>query len=278
MDLISIKKPLFGKEVEFFLPDMDKTLITPVVEAAYDEGLWLSKIFKLYDEKSELSQLNKKRELNVSKEFLEVLKRSLEMCKETGGAYDVSLGRLFLARKRKENEPRLSCSFKDIEIKKNIVKLTHKDVLIDLGSIAKGYIADKMADYIREQGIEAGVVNARGDIVVFGDEPLLIGIQNPRKKEELMGKIRLLDESIATSGDYNQFNKDYKKSHIINSKDAISVSVVAKTLLEAEVYSTALFVVDKKSRQKLLSKNKSIKALVIDNNMNAEFYNGFKMI
>jgi FAD:protein FMN transferase len=277
MGLVLVKKPLFGKEVEFFLPDTDKTLTMPLIEEAYGKGVMLSKIFNFYDKKSELSLLNKKRKLEVSNELLEVIKKSLKMSKETKGAYDISFGKLFLARKKNEKEQDLYCSYKNIEIKKNVIKLNHPDIMVDLGSIAKGYIADRIAGYFKEQGVESGVVNARGDIVVFG-VPQTIGIQHPRKKGELILRIMLDNWAVATSGDYNQYNKSFSKSHIINSKEAISVSVVAKTLFEAEIYSTALFVIDKKSRQQLLNRNKLIRALVIDNKLHLKYYNGFEKL
>ena len=96
----SFRKNLLGGEVEFAFYDIDKSLAENLAEELYIEGLRLQKIFNNFDDSSELFLLNKKRELKVSKELLEVLKESLKYSELTDGKYDVSKGKQFLERKK----------------------------------------------------------------------------------------------------------------------------------------------------------------------------------
>jgi thiamine biosynthesis lipoprotein len=156
-----IKKELFGSEISFILDEVDETISGDIVEEAFEEGLRLQKIFNFYDEKSELSLLNRKRKLSVSDELLEVLKMALEMGKRTRGKYDITLGKQFRQRKLGSEVEKINCSYKDVKIKGNNVELMNEDVLIDLGSIAKGYITDKMAEILINNGVVSGLIDSR---------------------------------------------------------------------------------------------------------------------
>ncbi len=270
-----MKLKLFGSEIEIILPDMDESLANEIVGELYIEARRLEKIFNFYDKNSELSLLNNKRKLKVSNELLEVINYSLNFCKLTDGKYDISIGKNILLRKTKKNEINLNCSYKDIEINKNEVKLNKENLLIDLGSVAKGYITDKLVEFLKARGVENGLIDSRGDIAFFGEKPWKIEIQHPRNKEEKICSLELINCAIATSGDYNQYYGDFKKSHILNQKDIISLTVVAPTLKEADIYATVLFVLDKSERELLIKKNKKIKVFTVDTSLNTKKYNGF---
>jgi thiamine biosynthesis lipoprotein len=271
-----IRKPLFGKDVEIRLEDIDERMGESAAQEAYEEGLRLSKIFNFYDDKSEVSLLNKKRKMKVSEELLLLIKKAQEFSEMTNGDYDVSLGKVFRERK-KGVDKKVSCSFEDIKIhKNNVVELTNPDVEIDLGSLAKGYIVDKIAENLLSQGILNGMVDGRGDIRVFG-KAQTIHIQHPRK-EGIIAEIKIKDVAVATSGDYKQFVGNFENCHIVNKKGLISVTVVAPSLIVADAIATAFFVADEKSRKKILENNKDVKIMAIDRNLNIKYYNGFDKI
>jgi len=276
MGKITFKKKLFGENILITLYDVEESLAGAIFEEAYTEALRLQKIFNFYDKGSELSKLNLKRKLKVSSELLEVIKEAINISNATNGKYDISLGKLIQNRKKGENEENLNCSFKDIFIKGNEITLTNPDVLIDLGSIAKGYIVDSISEFLISKGILQGLVDGRGDIRVFGENEEIIGIQHPRENNRLISSIAVINKAVATSGDYNQYQSSFEKSHIINQKDAISITVVAENLMVADAYATALFVSNKREREKMLKKNKRIQAMVIDKKLNLNYSNGFE--
>lgn len=141
------------------------------------------------------------------------------------------------------------------------------DVKIDVGAIAKGYAVDEAVRMMQElEGVSAGFVNAGGNIRVYGTKPdgtpWRVGIRNPNG-ENIEEIISLYDgESIATSGDYEQFfivdNQYYH--HIFNPKtgrpvahNLASLSIVLKGSAElADVLATAFLALGTEKTKELL--------------------------
>ncbi len=274
MKEVSLTKPLFGKEAEIVLYGIDEALAVPIIEKAYEEALRLHRIFNFYDPDSELSKLNLKRKSIVSDELLFVIKMALRLSEQTSGRYDVTLGRLFRDRKEAKQSKPVSCSYKGVQIAGNTITILHPDILIDLGSIAKGYVVDKMVSYLKAQGVISGLIDARGDIRVFGVNQS-IDIQHPRHAEQIIASLSVRD-AIATSGDYNQYHGSYKNSHILNQEELISVTVLAKTLTTADAFATVLFVCRQEERERIIRRN-NLTALTVDTNLEVKRYNWPKL-
>lgn len=264
---LQIKKNLMGGAFELRFYHLPELIASEIVELAYLEGKRLEKIFNIYDKGSELSQLNKKRKMQVSSDLMIVLKKALEFCELTSGAYDVSLGKNFIERKKGQVLSKLACSYNDIKIENNTIELLHKDVLIDLGSLAKGYIVDKIVEFISSQGVENFLVNARGDLRIFGEIEETIDLQHPRDKTKIIYHFKIKNEALATSGDYNQYQESYDTSHIVGKKEIISCSVIAPTLMEADVFATCLMILNKEAREELMHKFDNYKVLLIDDKL-----------
>ncbi len=220
--------------------------------------------------------LNTKRKLRVSKHLLVVIKKALELAKLTHGSYDITFGKKFLARKLKKELPILKCSYPNIKIKGNLVSLDHQDAVIDLGSIAKGYITDQLIDFLKENGISSGLINSRGDIRNFGETCEKIYIQDPRNKAKTICSFVLDNSAVATSGDYNQYDADYNQSHIIGSREIISLTVVSNNLMEADGIATALFVCSKVDAKKIIKKYSRVRIFGILKDKTYFKYNWFK--
>ena len=256
---------LVGGKINFILYGVDELLTNIIIPEIKKEGERLQKIFDFYDSDSELSKLNRGREMIVSDELLNVLETALNFCRLTAGKYDVSFGKLFLARKSGKSLPLIACSYEDISINKNKVSLKHDDVLIDLGSIAKGYIGDRLAEKLKELGVKSALIDARGEVIIFGEVSEKIGIQNPRG-DGIMREIVLKNSAVATSGDYSQYNKDYEHSHIISGTNVSSATVVANSLMLADVLASVVFVCEEKVYKEILEKYKIQDYFVIDKN------------
>lgn len=260
---------MFGKEIEFRFEELEPFFAQQLAEELNEEALKLQKIFNFYDEKSELSKLNSARSLVVSEHLRKVISHALKICEQTDGKYDISLGKNFIERKSGKPLSKLSCSFKDVKVNGNNISLNHQDVLIDLGSIAKGYIADVLIESMKSKGLVSGFVDARGDIAFFGKQGMDIAIQHPRERDKIIASFNCKNKAIATSGDYNQFIGTPEQSHIIGKNDFISLTVIAKTLMEADAAATALMVLPEKERINFLKLNK-IQFISIDKNLNIE--------
>jgi thiamine biosynthesis lipoprotein len=141
---------------------------------------------------------------------------------------------------------------------------------IDLGGIAKGYAADRAAGVMRDSGITTGLINAGGDIIVFGEKTWQIGIKHPRKPGTF-ATIPIKNRAIATSGDYERFFVEDGKRycHILDPATGwpadryISATIVAQTCADADAWATALFVQGLVSLEEILT-SKGMDWIAID--------------
>lgn len=269
------ERPLFGDEIKVILYEMEHEDARKIVDAMYMEALRLQKIFNFFDPESELSRLNQERTLTVSKELLYLLKKALSMSEVTEGRYDVSLGKAILARKKGMAAEKPRCSYRDIKVTGNAVSLTNREAMIDLGSIAKGYITDRLGEFLRSNRAAEFLLDSRGDILVSGQYSHILGIQDPRGEKQVCS-IKIKDQAVATSGDYMQYRGDFQNSHILNQEDAISVTVISKTLEEADLLATAVFVSKRPEAEKMMEMHPDSSAMVIRKNLRQEYYNDFR--
>ncbi|KEF39157.1 membrane-associated lipoprotein involved in thiamine biosynthesis [Schinkia azotoformans MEV2011] len=125
------------------------------------------------------------------------------------------------------------------------------DYEIDLGGIAKGWSVDKVASIVKELGLENGIVNAGGDIFVWGEEERTIGVQHP--SSELSDKdiiqFKMRNGGIATSNTlYRSWNVGGKRvHHILNGKagtpsesDIVQATAFSSNTAEADVVAKIL--------------------------------------
>lgn len=127
---------------------------------------------------------------------------------------------------------------------------------IDLGAVAKGYIADKAAEYLKKQGVTRAILNLGGNVVALGSKPdgreWSIGIQDPEKENGKSGySVMVADKSVVTSGIYQRgFDKDGVRYHHILDRATgwpvqnglASVTIIADSSAMADAMSTACFV------------------------------------
>jgi thiamine biosynthesis lipoprotein len=267
--------PLMAGSVNITLYDIEGTLAEELILAAQEEGLRLQRIFNFYDPASELSRLNRERTMRASPTLRGVIALALRYAEITDGKYDITLGRQFLARKRGLPLPRVLCSYKDIIIEKDTITLAHPDAMVDLGSVAKGYIADRLLGFLQHRGVESAFIDARGDMRIAGTHLEVIEVRHPRE-ERTVRPFVLENNAVATSGDYRQYVGSYDKSHILGATDLASVTITAPTLAEADAVATAVFVSGSAGARRLLARLPHAKALLITKEGREIALNGFR--
>lgn len=138
----------------------------------------------------------------------------------------------------------------------NSIKLEKKGMKIDLGGIAKGYIADRVKEYLLSQGVERAIINLGGNIIVLGEkpgnEPWKIGIQNPfDSRGSYIGVAAVKDKTVVTSGIYERFfiHEGKRYHHILDPEtgypvenELASVTIISSVSIDADALSTSLFV------------------------------------
>lgn len=194
-----------------------------------------------------------------------VLRAALKYSALSSGAFDVTVGSLEDLWDVKSSRPSIPRSE---EIQRGLCCGSYRDILLrnhrvtvpagmelDLGGIAKGYIADEMADLIRRQNIPSAMINLGGNVMVIGGRPdarpWRIGIQAPgRARGTFCAVLSGRDVSVVTSGLYERgFDRDGKRyHHILDTRtgypvenDLASVTVAAPNSIDADALSTTCF-------------------------------------
>jgi thiamine biosynthesis lipoprotein len=158
------------------------------------------------------------------------------------------------------------------------VFLAKSGMKLDLGGLAKGYAIDQAYQCLRRAGVASALINGGGSSIrVIGvrhdRKPWQIGIGHPRRTEELLGQLTLPhDAALGTSADtQNYFIQGGKRySHLINprtgypARDKILVTVTAPTAAEADLLSTACFILPLDQIRQLIVKRPDLQIIVVD--------------
>jgi thiamine biosynthesis lipoprotein len=224
--------------------------------------------------------------VNVSEETIWILKKSQKISEQTNGTFDITIGLIkelwgfdrvpFQIPDSGEIQKLLAhVNYQDVMIKDSTVMLRASPMRIDLGGIAKGYIIDRAVTFLKEKGMQSGIVEAGGDLRIWGNHPnrdkWKIGIKHPRKPNALIGVLNTTAISVATSGDYERFfMKDGKRyHHLLNPKtgypasDCISVTIVSENALLADAYATSVFILGPEKGMQFIEGKPGIEGLIL---------------
>lgn len=192
----------------------------------------------------------------------ELLRAGLGFGEYSGGLFDVTVGRLsslwdFSGDPRVPSGSELAAAlatvgFDRVEVNGNTVRLADPGAWIDLGGIAKGYIADRLADFLAERGVVGAVIDLGGDVALVGAKPdgsqWAIGIREPfGGPGELLGVVGTGEAAIVTSGVYERMfiEGGERYHHILDpatgmpvSTDIVSATVLAESAVAGDALST----------------------------------------
>lgn len=205
--------------------------------------------------------------VKVSDDTVKIIQEGLKYSAMSDGTFDITVGRLTQvwekAREKKKipsadrvKEALSTVDYRNVEIDGNKVTLKNPNAMIDLGAIAKGYIADSMKSYLVKHHVPSALINLGGNVLVVKDKPdgspYRIGIQEPFASEgTAVTEVAVSDKSVVTSGIYERyFKKDGKiYHHILDTASGYpedngikSVTVISKKSVDGDALSTMLFV------------------------------------
>ncbi|MFC1545730.1 FAD:protein FMN transferase [Gemmatimonadota bacterium] len=193
-----------------------------------------------------------------------ILSHAREAWRETGGAFDVTIRPLILLWRGSADSQilpttgevtraREASSWDLIDLRTGWISKRADGAQVDLGGIAKGYAIDRAVEAMQAAGVEGGLVDVGGDLRVFGQPPdgrsWHVQIRDPAGSG-VLSDLSIASGSVCTSGDYTRFNEisGVRYSHIIDPRtgqpvvDAVSVTVVATSALDADIWATTLSV------------------------------------
>ena len=217
-------------------------------------------------EDSEISRINSAggNSVEVSDETVTLLRKAIYYGDLSNGAFDVTIApvsnlwdfhaeALALPAPEAIYEAASHVDYKNILIDGNTVRLLDPYASIDVGGIAKGYIADILKKYLKEQGVKHAVINLGGNVLAMGSRldgsDYNIGIQKPFDMTgEPITSVRISNKSVVTSGTYQRyFEADGKLYHHILDPNTgypcennlTSVTIITNSSLTADGISTS---------------------------------------
>ena len=221
-----------------------------------------------------------------------VLKKSQEVYKRCGGAFDPTVGPLVNvwgfgpegATPKDSidiNQLLPLVGFDKISFDENMVRKSQPEIYLDFSAIAKGYAVDVVASLLEERGISNMLVEIGGELVARGvndkGEIWKVGINQPDEKDftnELFSIVALDNKALATSGNYRNYYEidSVRYSHTIDPRTGypvqhglLSATVVAPDCMTADAYATALMVMGTENAILLLDQLEELEAFLIYN-------------
>lgn len=229
--------------------------------------------------------------VTVSDSTVEIIKKAVYYSDLTNGLFDITVCPVselwdfknqVVPSRDEIAEALKNVDYHSIEINGNSVNLNGKK--IDLGAIAKGYIADRIKEYLIENGAESGIINLGGNVVVFGDK-YKVGIQKPFSSD-LAATVELRDKSAVTSGVYQRYiEKDGELyHHIIDPRTGygvksglLSVTVIGGSSFDCDALSTCCLLSGLEGGMALIGKIPDTEAVFIDTDGNIFVSSGLKI-
>lgn len=251
-------------------------------------------IFSRTMESAELYQLNQgtlQKDSDgyaLSPEMADLVSKALEYAKLSDGGFDPAIEPLssqwdFTSQEKvipdKENlEAALPLvNYEDIMLKNNHIQFAKEGMGLDLGAIAKGYIADRIKDFLISKGVKSATINLGGNVLCIGNKPdgspFRIGVQKPfANRSETIDIVNITDQSVVSSGIYERyFEADGEfYHHILNPKTGypydnslIAVTIISDKSVDGDGLSTSCFALGLEKGMELINSLPNVHAVFI---------------
>ncbi len=259
----------------------------------------VKKLCKYYDtlfsktsEESDIYRINTAAgaPVEVSQDTLTLLKKGIYYGDLSNGLFDITVGSVsniwdFKAETPAVPAPETAASavshigYKNIIIEENTVRLLDPYTLIDVGAIAKGYIADRIRDYLKENDVKHAVIDLGGNILVLGTKTdgskYNIGIQKPFDETgNPITSVKIENQSVVTTGIYQRYFEIDGKiyHHVLNphtgfpcENNLYSVTIITDSSLTADALSTVCYLLGYEKGMKLVNQLDNVDAIFITN-------------
>ena len=261
------------------LYDGDSEVLDQAVTLCND----LANKFDSFNDHSEISKLNNQGIVtNPDKDLYELINKGLYYSRLKNGIFDITIKPVselwdfknqVIPTTANMNKALKKVGYKNIVVNKNSINLNHSK--IDLGAIAKGYIADKIIYFLQENGVKSAIINLGGNVSVLGknkNRDFLVGIAKPFE-QTILASVKVSDMSVVTSGIYQRYIKkgDEIYHHLLNPKTGFpqnnglaSVTVIAENSVDADALSTLCFLLGKDKGMKLVDSLDNIEAVFVN--------------
>ena len=281
-------------------------------------------IFSRTNEKSELYKLNHRKDVSdgdfstdgqttpypvsgtadtwhISEDLAALLSEGLDITKESDGAFDIAIAPLTSLWDFTAEDPRVPddaaiqkalplCSSDGVTIDGQDITLPSDDIQFDVGAIAKGYIADRLKDFLIKKGVKSAIINLGGNVLCIGSKPdgtpFKIGIQKPfADRNETEAVMDITGKSVVSSGIYERcFKQDGKLyHHILNPQTGypydnglIAVTIISDQSVDGDALSTTCFALGLEDGMKLAESLDDVQAFFVTSDYEIHYTRDFQ--
>lgn len=255
------------------------TFVTVTLYDTEDESLLDScmELCRMYESRfsktistSEIYQMNHRQPeettFSLSQDTADLIREGLEYSRLSDGAFDITIeplsslwdftsGEAVIPEESAIQAATARVDYRNLVLDGNTLTFLSPDTTIDLGSIAKGFIADRLKEYLVGQGVKSAIINLGGNVLCIGEQPdgspFHIGLQAPfEERNTIYANLEIHDLSVVSSGVYERhFVVDGKNyHHLLNPKTGypydnglISVTILSSRSVDGDALSTTCF-------------------------------------
>jgi len=291
---VKLERDMMGTKVGIQVSGVPREQALPAINRAFEKIAELESWAHPKHKDSDVWNITEsagKKPVAVHPGIMEILQTARQVSEASGGAFDITFaaaGRLWDLKHPDAVPPDpqlLAQAVRKVDYRKlkldeqhGTAFLTEEGMEIGLGAIAKGWAADRAADSLKAEGFRSGIVDAGGDMVVWGgkgQKPWTVEINHPRKPHGSLYATMRPERpmAIVTSGDYERYviKNDIRYHHILDPKTGDSarlcqsVTVVGPNGMLADALATAVFVMGPEKGLAMLAQlYPGYAALVID--------------
>ena len=275
-----------------------------ILDGAFDLCQHYEDLLSRTKEGSEIYTFNHRKNnapLTISDDTAELIERALYYCELSNGSFDITIAPISSLWDFQAETPALpndasikeqlkNVNYKNLQLEGNILSSKNPYTQIDLGAIAKGFIADKIKEYLLSNNVQSAVINLGGNVLCVGEKPsneaFQIGVQKPfETHEETVHTLAINDLSIVSSGIYERYFKidGTLYHHILDPKtgypydnDLTSVTILSKKSVDGDGLSTTCFSLGLEKGTELIESLDDIYALFITSDGALHYTKGFK--
>lgn len=281
-------------------------------------------IFSRTNEKSELYKLNHRKDVSdgdfgtdgpttpypvsgtadtwhISEDLAALLSEGLDITRESDGAFDIAIAPLTSLWDFTAEDPEVPddaaiqkalplCSSDGVTINGQDITLPSDDIQFDVGAIAKGYIADRLKDFLIKKGVKSAIINLGGNVLCIGSKPdgtpFKIGIQKPfADRNETEAVMDITGKSVVSSGIYERcFKQDGKLyHHILNPQTGypydnglIAVTIISDQSVDGDALSTTCFALGLEDGMKLAESLDDVQAFFVTSDYEIHYTKDFQ--
>jgi len=283
---------LMGSRFDITVQANDSIQGNSYIDLAIGEIKRIEKLISSWDPASQTSEINRNagiQPVKVDEELFGLIQRSLGLSRLTDGAFDItyaSMDRIWQFDGTMSAMPdqiairtsveKVGYAKLRLDPEKKTVFLSEAGMKIGFGGIGKGYAADQAKALLVKNGVQAGIINASGDMNTWGSPPdsdsWRIAITNPVRKNNVFAMLPLQEGAVVTSGDYERYVtfNGIRYAHIINPKTGypatgiVSVTVLAPKAELADALATSVFVMGTEVGLNRINQLPGVECVIID--------------